>query len=396
MTMHQQAHHHRHHRHHMHGIGYILAGGAVAAANPPAITPMPGSRSMGSLRAEAASMPRSGSVETKPTLKPLSFDERSGNALRPRTFAEFVGQKKLKPLLERLVNVAKATGRPLEHMLLTGSAGTGKTTVAMLLANELNRDCYLLQAPVSEATLLEVSKVCCDGDVVIIDECHLLVQSDRRGVTQAAPPESIYSILEDRRLATPTGVVEMPDITIIGCSTDIGLLPDPLLMRFSLQPTLEPYTVEEMAILANANAEDLHIGMEPEGALVFANASRGTPRIINRYCKNARSLGADGIVVDKAFATEIVTELNSTTLDGLDASMVGMLKFLLRSPREDRQGNMAYQASAGAIATALGFSRDMKRVALFVEPTLIARGFVEVGHGGRALTTAGIARARAL
>lgn len=385
-----------HHHHHI-GSSHLLAGAAATqfVRSPPPLPPMSRSGSLSAELREVAKMKRDTGMAAQPTLQPLSFDERSGNVLRPRFFDQLVGQKQLKPLLERLVNSARSTGRALDHMLLTGSAGQGKTTVAMLLANELHRDCYLLQAPVSEATLLEVAKVCSDGDIVIIDECHLLVASDRRGITQAAPPESIYSLLEDRRLMTPTGVVEVPDITIVGCSTDIGLLPDPLLMRFSLQPVLDPYTVEDMAILAKANAESLKLDIEPEAALVFANASRGTPRIINRYCKNAQSLGCEGGVIDKAFATEIVTELNSTTLDGLDASMSGMLKFLLRSPRTVR-GETVYQASVGSISTALGFSRDQKRTAIMVEPILIERGLVGVGHGGRHLTDAGIARARAL
>ncbi len=351
---------------------------------------------MASLVAEAAAMPRSRDIEQAPTLRPVSFDDQSGNALRPRTFAGMVGQEKLKPLLEQLVRSAKAMGRPLDHCLLLGSAGTGKTTISMIIANELGRDIYVLKAPVAQDTLEEVAKVAKDGDVVFVDEIHMQMSGDRRGVTQSADPENFYALLEDKRLTTVHGVVQFPDVTFIGATTDAGLLPEPFLARFPLQPRLDPYTIPEMAMLASANAKALRLGVTPEAALLFARASKRTPRIINRYLRNARSLGCDGIVVERALATEIVCELNSTSLDGLDRDQQNMLRFLLKSKREDRKGNVAYQASIGSIATACGKSRDQKSIALYCEPYLIERGLVGVGHGGRHLTDKGIERARRL
>lgn len=328
------------------------------------------------------------------TLKPINASRLSGNELRPTTFAEMIGQTHLKPLLERLVVAAKSSGRPLDHCLLSGSAGTGKTTTAMVIAHELGRDIFMLKAPVNLELLEELAAVAKDGDVVFVDEVHQQMLPDRRGVGQPADPEVFYHILEDRQLVTSTTVIPFPDVTFIGATTDLGRLPEPFIMRFPLQPRLEAYTDAEMATLATANADSLELSIEPSAAMIFARASRATPRIVNRYVKNAQSFAA--IHIDDALAVEIVTELNATALDGLDSSMCAMLRFLLKSRRKDKDGNSTYQASVGSIATALGFSRDQKRVALYVEPTLIERGYVDVGHGGRTLTNAGIQRARQL
>lgn len=380
-----------HHSNQPYWLAAAEASSATLAPLPPLTT---GRQSGGSLLDEVnASAKLAASAPAKPTLRPLDLEDRSGNPLRPSTFDEMVGQEKLKRLLRRIVDNARSTDRTLDHMLLVGSAGTGKTTTAQIIAHELRRDVYMLKAPVAQDVFEELARVARDGDVVIVDEIHLVVSGDRRGITQAADPESWLSVLEDQRLATATGVIEFPDVTFIGATTDSGLLPEPFLARFPLQPRLDPYTIEEMATLAHANAKSLSLGISESGALMFARASRRIPRVVNRYARNARSLAATEI--DDALAREIIVELNSTTLDGLDRDMQNMLRFLLRSPRVVK-GETRYQASIGSIATALGKSRDQKVVALYVEPYLLQRGYVSIAHGGRQLTDAGIARAQRL
>lgn len=329
-----------------------------------------------------------------PRLKPLDFNGRSGNDLRPATFAGMVGQERLKVLLSRIVGIARTSGRTLDHMLLVGSAGTGKTTFAQVVAHELGRDVFMLKAPVAYDVFLELMEVAKPGDVVVIDEIHMQVSGDRRGITQAADPEIFYHVLEDRRLMTDTGMLEFPDVTFIGCTTDAGLLPQPFLDRFPIQPQLDPYTADEMCVLATRNAQALGLAIEQAGAVVFAHACRNVPRQINAYVKNARSLAAT--TIDHALAVEIVVELNSTTLDGLTRDMQNMLKFLLRSKRRDAKGNETYKAGLNSIATACGKSRDSKAIALYVEPYLIERGFITITHGGRELTDKGIQRAGVL
>jgi len=327
-------------------------------------------------------------------LQPLSFDERSANQLRPSTFDGMVGQPRVKRFMRRIIANAQTTGRPLDHMLLAGQSGTGKTTLAQVVAHEMGRRVFQVAAPVDRAMFEKLRVSCEDGDVVIVDEIHQQVSGDRRGVTQAADPETFFAVMEDRRLNTPAGIVPFPCVTFIGCTTDTGLLPEPFLNRFPLRPMLDHYTVEEMATLAERNATAIGMTISPEAALIFGRAARRTPRQLNSYIKNARSLADAHINAD--LAREVVVDLNSTTLDGLNGDMTKMLLFLLSSRRESRDGHVVYQASVNTVATALGKSRDTKAIALYTEPWLIEAGFVAVTHGGRMLTEAGIARAREL
>jgi Holliday junction DNA helicase RuvB len=337
--------------------------------------------------------PKEGSPSTRPKLKPLELDARSGNELRPQTFDQMVGQDRVKGFMRRIITVAKQTGRPLDHMLLSGASGQGKTTLAQVVAHELGRRVFQVSAPVDFATFEELRTVCRDGDVLVVDELHQQCSGDRRGVTSGVDQETFYAVMEDRRLSTPTGTLPFAAITVIGCTTDSGLLSAPFLNRFPLTPTLDHYTVEEMATLARANATALGLTVTDEAALMFGRAARRTPRQLNTYVRNARSLGVSTINAD--LAREVICDLNSTTLDGLNADMVNMMRFLLKSRRESK-GAVIHQAAVGTIATALGKSRDQKSIALYVEPWLIEVGYVAVTHGGRQLTDVGIQRAQAL
>ncbi len=327
-------------------------------------------------------------------LKPLEFDARSANELRPATFAHMVGQDRLKRLLGRIVENSKRTGRQLDHIMLSGASGTGKTTLGQVIAHESGRRVFQVKAPVSMEVIDAMRTQCADGDVVIVDEIHQQVSGDRRGITQAADPEDFYHIMEDRKMPTPTGMVDFPRLTFIGCTTDSGLLPEAFLNRFPLNLSLDPYTYEDMARLAAANARQLGVACTERAAAMLGRASRRNPRQVNTYIKNSGALGEDRIT--ETIAREVIVELNACTLDGLTLDMQNMLRVLCRSRRESRDGHVVYQASVNTIATALGHSRDTKAVALFVEPHLIAEGYVAVTHGGRILTDAGLARAREL
>lgn len=328
------------------------------------------------------------------TLKPLDFDARSANELRPATFSQMVGQERLKRLMRRIVDNCRANNRPLDHLMLAGQSGTGKTTLAQVAAHELGATVYQVKAPVSHGALAAMQQTCKDGDVVIVDEIHQQVSGDRRGVTQAADPEDFYHVMEDRRLPTEGGMLPFPRVTFIGCTTDEGLLPEAFLGRFPLRLTLDPYTTEDMATLAVANADALRVGITADGAARFGLASRRNPRQVNTYCRNAAALS--GGMIDGAAAREVVEDLNGCTADGLTRDMQAMLRTLLRSRRVSAKGDVIYQASVNSIATALGHSRDTKAVALFVEPYLIQEGYAVVTHGGRQLTDRGVTRAMEL
>ena len=223
--------------------------------------------------------------------QPVGAADRSRNPLRPTSFDAMTGQEQPKRMLRRVVERARETNEPLDHVLLVGASGTGKSTFSHVLACELGVDVYEVEAPVSHETLLALREVMQDRDILRIEEIHQQAIMERRGRSGSTEPEVLYAVLEDRTIVSGTGVLPFPAITVVGTTTDEGLLPEPFLNRFPLRPRLERYTVAQLQNLAGYNA--LALGLtEPhnEALALFAGASRGVPRQINNYIKNARSL----------------------------------------------------------------------------------------------------------
>lgn len=327
---------------------------------------------------------------------PIESGDRTHNALRPTTFDDIVGQAGTKALLRRVVQSAMATDRTLDHMLFVGPSGVGKSTFSHVIAHEMDVQVYEVEAPVSHDTLLELREVMSYGDILRIEEIHQQAIMERRGRSSATQPEVLYGIMEDRVIPTPNGLLSFPEITIIGTTTDEGMLPDAFVNRFPLKPVLENYSVSELELIARRNAQTLGIALTPAAAKVFARASRAVPRTVNNYVRNAEALSLT-LRISKRDALEVVSTLNHTTVDGLTHDMVTMLTFLYtRARRTNQAGEVTYTASVSTIATALGKSRDAKAIQLRVEPYLIERGYVQVTHGGRRLTDEGINRAKAL
>lgn len=317
-------------------------------------------------------------------------EERTRNPLRPAKLDEIVGQDRAKLLMETAINAAYRDKQPLGHTLIVAPSGTGKSTFSHVIANELGVDVYELEAPVSRDTLLELRLQMYEGDILKVEEIHQQGIMERRGRESATQPEILYSIMEDRTMPTPNGVLPYPRITVIGTTTDEGLLPDAFINRFPLRPRLDPYSFEQLVTIAYVNARTLGGSITAEAAEILARASRGVPRHINNFVTNAVMFNPqiDGEVAHQAL------EVNGITRDGLTPDMQAMLKFLYSRARHVRgDGEVKYQASVNTIATAIGKSRDSKAVALRVEPFLIEKGYVQVGHGGRLLTQAGQQRA---
>lgn len=332
-----------------------------------------------------------------PAPTPVNAAERSANPLRPTTLADMIGQPRLRSMLRRIIGAARAAGRPMSHTLLVGASGTGKSTIANVIANELGVQVFQVEAPVSHDTLLSLRTVMRDGDILFIDEVHQQAIAERRGKSSATQPEVLFNVMEDRTLVTGTGVLPFPAITVVAATTDEGALPDAFVNRFPLRPVIEPYAMVDLVTMAFANAHALRLRIDLNAANAFALASRGVPRVLNNFIKNAADLSI-GAIIDGPLASEVIEDLNGTTPDGLTADMQNALKFVYLNGRQENRstGEVTYKASVASIATGIGKSRDQKAVQLRVEPYLIECGLLQVGHGGRRLTDRGIDRAKQL
>lgn len=330
------------------------------------------------------------------TISPARTEERTKNPLRPERLADVIGQDKAKELMSRAMRSCWTYKQPLDHVLLVGPSGTGKSTFSHVIGHELGVDVYDLEAPLSVETLLELREVLYDGDIIKVEEIHQQAIMERRGRQASTRPEVLYAVMEDRVLPTQQGLLEYPHVTFIGTTTDEGMLPDAFVNRFPLRPRLVHYTTAELAQIVRYNADKLAIAIAPEAVAIFAGACRGVPREVNNLMRNARVLAQlDGQVShDDAL---MVLDMNGITEDGLTADMQAMLVFLYTKARQETgDGDVRHQASVNTIATAIGKSRDSKAIALRVEPYLIELGYVQVTHGGRRLTDAGLVRAREL
>lgn len=329
-------------------------------------------------------------------MQPSTSDERSRNPLRPNRLSQIVGQAPAKNLMTRAIASCHERVKPLDHTLLIGPSGTGKTTLATCIANELGVECYQMAAPMRMDQLLELRETMRHGEILFVDEIHLQAVRERRGKDSASEPEVWFSLLEDRVLMTGHGPLPFPLITVMGATTDPGMLPEPFLNRFPLQPQLGDYSLEEMRTIIRQNAEVLEVRLQSEAIDVFARASRGVPRQANSLVRNAASLLTMTEVCDKAKARELLCLLGIEH-DGLTRHMSDTLRFLFTSARRVRgDGEVIFQASVNSIATAIGLSRDTKAVALYVEPFLIKSGLLQVAPSGRLLTEAGVRRAKEL
>ena len=330
------------------------------------------------------------------TITPARSHERQRNRLRPDTWDDIIGQVPAKRMMKRACDACFLQKRPLDHTLLVGPGGTGKSTFSHVIANDLGVDVYELEAPVDSETLLRLRTTMCDGDILKVEEIHQQAIMERRGRQAATQPEVFYAIMEDRTIPTATGILPYPEITVLGTTTDEGMLPDSFVMRFPLKPRLVAYTLEEAKRIATMNAERLDMQLEPGAAEIFARASRQLPREVNNLMRYAAILGAVDGRISERDALEVLVD-TGVTRDGLTADMQAMLvQLYTKGRRETADGEVRYQASVTTIATLIGKSRDAKAVQLRVEPYLIERGFVQVLHGGRALTDAGVQRARQL
>lgn len=259
--------------------------------------------------------------------KTLLSEDENENSLRPKSLDEYIGQKKAKENLSVFINAAKMRNEPLDHVLLYGPPGLGKTTLSAIIASEMGVNIRITSGPAIEkagdlAALLTNLE---ENDVLFIDEIHRL----NRNVE-----EVLYPAMEDYALDIIIGKgpaarsirYSLPRFTLIGATTRAGQLSGPLRDRFGVVSRLEMYSAEELMKIVERSAGILGIKIDIEGALTIACRSRGTPRIANRVLKRVRDFAqviGDGVITKEIADTALnALEIDDLGLDGVDRRML--------------------------------------------------------------------------
>ena len=318
------------------------------------------------------------------TTENLEEDVRIENHLRPQLLEDYIGQAKAKEMLKIYIEAAKARGEALDHLLFYGPPGLGKTTLAGIIANEMNVNMKITSGPAIEkpGEMAAILNNLQEGDILFVDEIHRLNRQVEE-VLYPAMEDYAIDIMIGKGASARSIRLDLPKFTLVGATTRAGMLTAPLRDRFGVVTRMEYYTVEELKMIILRSAKVLEVGIDENGAYAMARRSRGTPRLANRLLKRVRDFAQ---VKYNGYITEEVADYALDLLDvdkeGLDQTDRGILLAMIE---KFGGGPVGLETLAASIGEDPGTIEDV------YEPYLLKNGFIQSTPRGRVVTDAAYA-----
>ena len=313
------------------------------------------------------------------TTENLEEDVKIESHLRPQLLSDYIGQEKAKETLKIYIEAAKERGESLDHVLFYGPPGLGKTTLAGIIANEMNVNIKITSGPAIEkpGEMAAILNNLQEGDVLFVDEIHRLNRQVEE-VLYPAMEDYVIDIMIGKGASARSIRLELPKFTLVGATTRAGMLTAPLRDRFGVVNRLEYYTIEELKTIILRSAKVLEVGIDEKGAYAMARRSRGTPRLANRLLKRVREFAQvkyDGYITEEV--ANYALDLLDVDKEGLDQTDRDLLYTIITKFHGGPVGLDTLAASVG---------EDSGTIEDVYEPYLLKNGFIQRTPRGRVVT----------